>query len=217
MRWQHPKSGIIPPDQFIEPAEHTGLIRQVTSWVLKEALRQFKAWHLGDHEFSIAVNLSVRDLHDHQLVGQVKSLLSACGVKPANLRLEITEGKIMADPKHAMEIITRLTSKGISFSIDDFGIGYSSLSYLKRLPADEIKIDKSFVMHMTQDKDDAMIVHSTIELAHNLGLKVTAEGVEDQEALDRLASLGCDAAQGYFISKPISQEEITGWLTKQSS
>ncbi len=215
VRWQHPKSGIIPPDQFIEPAEHTGLIRQVTSWVLKEALRQFKTWHLGGLEFSIAVNLSVRDLHEHQLVDQVKSLLSACGVKPANLRLEITEGKIMADPRHAMEIITGLTSLGVSFSIDDFGIGYSSLSYLKRLPVDELKIDKSFVMNMIQDKDDAMIVRSTIELAHNLGLKVTAEGVDDQETLNKLASLNCDAAQGYFISRPISHEDLAVWLAGQ--
>lgn len=214
VRWRHPKSGIILPDQFIEPAEHTGLIRQVTSWVLKEALRQFKTWHLGGLEFSIAVNLSVRDLHEHKLVGQVKSLLSACGVKPANLRLEITESKIMADPRHAMEIITGLTSVGVSFSIDDFGTGYSSLSYLKRLPVDELKIDKSFVMNMIQDKDDAMIVRSTIELAHNLGLKVTAEGVEDQETMDRLASLNCDAAQGYFISRPIPDSEFTAWMRK---
>lgn len=212
VRWQHPKSGVIPPEQFISLAEHTGIIRQLTFWVLKEALRQFKGWHPGGLEMSIAVNLSVRDLHEYQLIGQIEGLLSTLGIEPARLRLEITESKIMTDPKRAMEIITSLTSMGIHFSIDDFGTGYSSLSYLKRLPADEIKIDKSFVMDMIQDKDDAMIVHSTIELAHNLGLKVTAEGVEDQETLERLALLHCDAAQGYFISRPISAPELKVWL-----
>lgn len=215
VRWQHPRLGIIPPGKFIDLAEHTGLIKQVTFWVLKEALRHSKGWYKAGLETSISVNLSVKSLQAPQLLDQIKGLLSTWGVAPNRLRLEITEGIIMTDPEYAIRIITQLTAMGILFSIDDFGTGYSSLGYLKRLPVDEIKIDKSFVINMMNDENDAMIVRSIIELSHNLSLKVTAEGVENKEIFDKLTSLGCDHAQGYFISHPISQAELIGWLNKE--
>lgn len=215
VRWQHPKLGIILPDQFIGLAEHTGLIRPLTFWVIAEALRQSKSWHNIGLEVSVAVNLSVKSLQAPQPLDQIKGLLSTWGIAPSRLRLEITESLIMADPERAMEIIDHLTKIGIRFSIDDFGTGYSSLNYLKKLPVDEIKIDKSFVMNMMTNESDSLIVHSIIELGHNLGIKITAEGVENRETLERLTLLGCDFAQGYFISKPISEAEIIAWLAGQ--
>ena len=212
VRWKHPKLGALTPDQFIAPAERAGLIKQLTLWVLKEALKESRRWDQAGVEISTAVNLSVRNLQSPQLLDQIKGLLSTWGVAPSRLRLEITESILMADPTHAMKVLTQLTSLGIRFSIDDFGTGYSSLGYLQRLPVDEIKIDKSFVMGMTTDKNKTIIVHSVIDLSHNLGLKVVAEGVESKEVMDRLVSFGCDAAQGYFISKPITGTEFTNWL-----
>lgn len=212
VRWKHPKLGVLTPDQFIAPAERAGLIKQLTLWVLKEALRESRRWDQAGVEISMAVNLSVRNLQSPQLLDQIKGLLSTWGVAPSRLRLEITESILMADPAHAMKILIQLTSLGIRFSIDDFGTGYSSLGYLQRLPVDEIKIDKSFVMGMTTDKNKTIIVHSVIDLSHNLGLKVVAEGVENKETIDKLVFLSCDAAQGYFISKPIPGTEFTNWL-----
>lgn len=213
-RWQHPKSGVIPPNDFIYLAERGGLIKELTLWVIKEAMRQSRSWHKGGIEVSLAVNISVRSLQNPQFLGKIKGLISTWGITPSSLRFEITESIIMQNPELAMEIITELSSMGIRFSIDDFGTGNSSLSYLQRLPVDEIKIDKSFVVNMDTDKNNAMIVRSVIELAHNLDLKVTAEGVESKEVMDKLISLGCDEAQGYYISRPIAQKEIAGWLRK---
>ena len=215
VRWQHPQRGTIPPDQFISLAEQTGSIKQLTLWVLKEALRQSRSWQKAGLEISVAVNLSVRSLQAPQLLDHIKGLLSTWGVVSSSLRLEITESIIMADPGLALEIITQLTAMGIRFSIDDFGTGYSSLSYLQRLPVDEIKIDKSFVMNMMADENSAAIVGSIIDLAHHLGLKVVAEGVENKDILDRLTSAGCDVAQGYLISRPISQADLVAWLENQ--
>ena len=215
VRWHHPNLGIILPDQFIALAEHTGFIKQITLWVLKEAIRQSLSWQEKGFKLDIAVNLSAKSFQDHQFQDQIRSLLYVWKLTPGILRFEITESTIMADPERAIGVMMRLNKLGINFSIDDFGTGYSSLNYLKRLPVDEIKIDKSFVINMTTDEDDAVIVRSVIELGHNLGVKITAEGVENQEALDKLAALGCDAAQGYFISYPISQEEITDWMLKK--
>lgn len=215
VRWRHPNLGIILPDQFIALAEHTGFIKQITLWVLKEAIRQSLSWQEKGFKLDIAVNLSAKNFQDHQFQDQIRSLLYVWKLTPGILRFEITESTIMEDPELAIGVMMRLNKLGINFSIDDFGTGYSSLNYLKRLPVDEIKIDKSFVINMTTDEDDAVIVRSVIELGHNLGVKITAEGVENQETLDRLTSLGCDAAQGYFISYPISQEEITDWLLKK--
>lgn len=212
VRWQHPSRGTVPPDQFIPLSEQGGLIKPLTLWVLKAALSQCHAWHQAGLKLSVAVNLSARNLQDPQLPDQVARLLQAYDLGPGWLHLEITESVIMADPTRAMEILNQLSKMEIHLSIDDFGTGYSSLGYLKKLPVDEIKIDKSFVKEMAVEKDDAMIVRSTIDLAHNLGLKVVAEGIETQEIYDRLVALGCDAAQGYYISRPVSPADLLGWL-----
>lgn len=212
IRWQHPQYGFIPPDQFIVPAEQTGLIEPLTQWVLNTALRQCKAWHQAGLSITVSVNLSARNLHHPQLPDQVTDLLQNYGIAASQLVVEITESAIMVDPVHAMETLKRLNKIGVRISIDDFGTGYSSLGYLKRLPVQEIKIDKSFVMDMGTDEDDTVLVISIINLAHNLGLKVVAEGVEKQEIWEQLAAFGCDAAQGYFWSRPLPPAELTRWL-----
>ncbi|MBI3596223.1 MAG: EAL domain-containing protein [Nitrospirae bacterium] len=214
VRWQHPEHGFIPPDQFIEPAERTGLIKPLTRWVFDTAQKQCLTWHRAGYEFTTSINLSARNLHDTQLPDELAGLLRECGGRPDRLQLEITETAIMADPARALEAITRLRAIGIRFSIDDFGTGYSSLGYLKKLPVDEIKIDRSFVINMAKDPSDVMIVRSTIDLAHNLGLKVVAEGVENKETYDRLGKLGCDAAQGYYMARPMPAENLTRWLAE---
>ena len=212
VRWQHPSRGIIPPDQFIPLSEQGGLIKPLTLWVLDAALMRCRAWRQAGLRLSVAANLSARNLLDPQLSDQIARLLQAHSLEPEWLHLEITESVIMADPARALEILNRLSKMGIRLAIDDFGTGYSSLGYLKKLPVDEIKIDKSFVKEMAVEADDAMIVRSTIDLAHNLGLKVVAEGVENQEILERLITLGCDAVQGYHISRPISPTDLVAWV-----
>lgn len=214
VRWQHPEYGFIPPDQFIGPAEQTGLIRPLTLWVFGAAQRQCAHCRRTGREMDMAMNISARNLHDLRLPDQIAELLQACDVPPGRFEMEITESAIMADPSRALEALTRLRGMGIRFSIDDFGTGYSSLAYLQKLPIDAIKIDKSFTMNMATSKDDAVIVKSTIDLAHDLGLQVVAEGVENQETLDRLTSLGCDAAQGYHISRPLPPAEMLRWLAE---
>ncbi len=209
VRWQHPRLGVVPPDQFISAAEKTGMIRQLTLWVLEEVLKQSRIWHHEGIEITISVNLSVRNLQAPRLTEQIAGLLSTWGVAPSRLRLEITESLIMFDPDRALEVLSALHREGIRFSIDDFGTGYSSLGYLKRLPVDEIKIDKSFVINMAEDENSAIIVRSVIDLAHNLGLQVVAEGVENKLVMDRLTSLACDSAQGYFIGRPSPVEGLT--------
>ncbi|TAK07351.1 MAG: EAL domain-containing protein [Candidatus Manganitrophaceae bacterium] len=211
VRWKHPELGIVPPDQFIPLAEQTGLIRPLTLWVLNAALAQCRTWRDEGQEIRVAVNLSTRNLQDPQLSEQVLNALRTHGVPPDFLELEITESILMADPPRAMEILSGLNEKGVRFSIDDFGVGYSSLGYLKRLPVSAIKIDRSFVKNMVTDEEDVTIVRSTIDLAHNLGRKVIAEGVETGEIRGRLASLGCDAAQGYFFSRPVPAANLLRW------
>lgn len=215
VRWQHPEYGFIPPDDFIAPAERTGLIKPLTLWVLHTALRQCRAWHQVEFPISMSVNLSARNLQDPEFSDQIAGLLENSGVAPTDLELEITESAIMSGPGHAMGILTRLRQMGIGLSIDDFGTGYSSLGHLKKLPVDEIKIDKSFVKDMVMDGDDAVIVRSTIDLAHHLGLKVVAEGVESREIFERLVELGCDAAQGYYMSRPLPADELAHWLSEK--
>jgi len=212
VRWQHPQHGFIPPDQFIAPAEQTGLIEPFTRWVLNTALRQCKDWHQAGLSLNVSVNLSARNLHNPQLPDQVADLLRNYSLAASQLVLEITESAIMIDPAHAMEILTRLSRLGAHLSIDDFGTGYSSLGYLKRLPVHEIKIDKSFVMDMGKNEDDTVLVLSIINLAHNLGLKVVAEGVENQLIRDQLTAFDCDAAQGYFWSRPLPPADLVKWL-----
>ncbi|HZQ28000.1 MAG TPA: EAL domain-containing protein [Acidimicrobiales bacterium] len=212
LRWRHPEYGFVPPDEFIPIAEHTGLIRPLTSWVLQEAVRQAAAWVTMGYDLSVAVNLSVRSLMDGALPEEVAGALRGADLAATSLILEITESTIMADPNRAIAILTRLADQGISLAIDDFGTGYSSLAYLKRLPVSEVKVDRSFVMNMANDQDDVVIVRSTVDLARNLGLRVVAEGVEDAEAWDHLRVLGCDAVQGYYLARPMPAADLTRWL-----
>jgi EAL domain-containing protein (putative c-di-GMP-specific phosphodiesterase class I) len=212
VRWQHPKRGFLPPDHFIAAAEQTGLIGPLTRWVLDKALKQCAALHQGGMLISVAVNLSARNLHDKQLPTEIADLLSRAGVAPAYLVLEITDTAVMDDPKFALEILHQLDKMGVTLAIDDFGTGYSSLAYLSKLPVDEIKIDKSFVLDMMDDKQAAVIVRSTIDLGHNLGLKVVAEGVETQQVWDTLTQWGCDTAQGFYMSKPLPADQLMQWL-----
>lgn len=212
VRWRHPQRGIVPPDQFIPLAEQTGLIRPLCLWVLNDALHQCALWKREGIGLHVAVNLSMRNLQDPRLPDTIIKLLERWNLEPTWLEVEITESALAADPERALEILTRLSDMGVRIAIDDFGTGYSSLAYLKRLPVDEIKIDKSFVLGMTMDENDATIVRSTIDLGHNLGLKVVAEGIEDQATWDLLAAWGCDFAQGYFLSRPLPAVDFSKWL-----
>ena len=214
LRWQHPEHGLIFPDDFIPLAEHTGLIRPLTLYVLNEALEQSHLWQQQGLTLNIAVNLSARNLLDAELPDDVARLLDTWHVDPSLLKLEITENTIMLDPPKALEVLTKLRDLGVGLSIDDFGTGYSSLSYLRKLPVDELKIDRSFVMSMTQSENDQQIVRSTIDLSRNLGLRVVAEGVETKEIWRDLAELGCDVAQGYYLTRPIPPQELVEWLAK---
>lgn len=212
IRWLHPERGIIAPDHFIPLAEQTGNIRAITRWVIDKALRQSAEWRNRGLELAVAVNVSARDLEEGDFPPMVAELLARHGVPAPALTLEITESVLMEYPEHALETIHRLDKLGVKLSIDDYGSGYSSLSYLKRLPVDELKIDKSFVMGMANDPDDAIIVRSTVDLGHNMGLQVVAEGVETGEVWAILHKMGCDLAQGYYMSKPLSATELEQWL-----
>jgi diguanylate cyclase (GGDEF)-like protein/PAS domain S-box-containing protein len=213
VRWRHPKRGMVPPDEFIGLAEQGGLIKPLTRWVLNEAMTQCQKWHREGQHLPVSVNISARNLHDPQLVEQVSSLLDEKDLGPRSLALEITESAVMADPPRAAEMLRQLQSKGVDLSVDDFGTGYSSLLYLTKLPVNELKIDKSFVLGMAARKqEDTVIVRSTNDLGHNLGLKVVAEGVEDQRVFDMLTDFGCDAAQGYFMAKPMASADLGAWL-----
>jgi diguanylate cyclase (GGDEF)-like protein len=217
VRWQHPQRGLLTPDAFVPIAQHTGLIRPLTFYVLDAALRQCRAWRDQGLELSVAVNLSMRNLLDSELPTNVGELLEKWGVDAGQLELEITEGTIMADPFRAMAVLRKLGDMGVRLAIDDFGTGYSSLAYLKRLSVNEIKIDRSFVMNMIKDENDAVIVRSTIDLGRNLGLKVVAEGVETEEIWSALHALGCDIAQGYYLTRPIPAERLTEWIATRAA
>jgi diguanylate cyclase (GGDEF)-like protein len=211
-RWHHPERGLLPPDEFIPLAERSNLLRPMTLYLLDSALRQANAWRSRGIEVSVSVNLSMQNLIDLRLPNDLARLLTSWRLPPGSLELEITESTIMADHRRAMTILTRLSKMGVALSVDDFGTGYSSLAYLQNLPVDFIKIDKSFCMSMGEDAGNATIVQSTIDLGHNLGLKVVAEGVETQEAYTTLAALGCDYAQGFYLSRPLAPEKATIWL-----
>ena len=208
VRWPHPTRGLLYPDEFITVAERTGLIRALTHHVLDASIRQAKAWSNRGTELEVSVNISGRDLLDASLPDFVVDLLERVGVEPRHLELEITEDTILADPLRAHAILTRLSELGVRLAIDDFGTGNSSLGYLKRLPVDVLKIDKSFVLNMENDEEDATIVRSTITLGHNLGLEVVAEGIETRGAWDALADFGCDVGQGFFIGRPEPAEAL---------
>lgn len=212
LRWHHPEMGFIPPNEFIPLVEMTELIHPMTLWVLENTISQAKRWQLQGYEFSAAANLSAQNLLGDFLVERLDRLLKKYQLPAHLLELEITESTIMVDPERALRVLNGIAQLGITLAIDDFGTGYSSLAYLKRLPVRTLKIDGSFVTAMLDDEQDEIIVHSTINLAHNLGLKVVAEGVEDEQVLERLRQQGCDQAQGYFIEKPQPAEKVDAWL-----
>ena len=211
VRWQHPQRGLVPPMQFIPFAEQTGFIRVLTLWVFEEAARHWLMLHDQGLHLKLSVNLSTRDLLDQDLPQKFDALLLKHRVPAEAFCLEITESAIMDDPQRALATLDRLSALGFKLSIDDFGTGYSSLAYLKKLPVDELKIDQSFVRSMETDADDAMIVRSTIDLAHNLGLVVVAEGVENAKAWDMLRALNCDQAQGYHMGRPMPATDFSNW------
>ena len=214
VRWQHRKHGLMLPDDFIPLAERTGLIQDLTIWVLKEALRQCALWHKAHLDIDISVNLSALCLLDPEFPEILTGLLASHDFPAKSLTMEITETSIMVDPERAMEILNRIHDMGVSISVDDFGSGYSSLAYLKKLPVSEIKIDKLFVIDMLEDENDATIVNATIQLGHNLGLTVVAEGVESKQTLEKLKEMGCDLLQGYFICRPAPAEDLMDWVQK---
>ena len=211
-RWSRIGDAITPPDVFIPILEQTGQIRSLTRWVLRQALCQCRDWRRAGHDIRMAVNLSARDLQDGNLANLVSNLLNEIDIPARFLELEITESAMMMDPLRSRETLLRLAAVGVGVTIDDFGTGYSSLAYLKRLPAKAIKIDKSFVIGMATDPNDAAIVQSSIDLAHNLGLKVVAEGVEAQESYELLKQYGCDSAQGFHIGRPLPAAAFQRWL-----
>jgi diguanylate cyclase (GGDEF)-like protein/PAS domain S-box-containing protein len=215
VRWGHPSHGLLPPDDFIPSAEQTNLIKPLTAWVLNEALGQVHAWSRAGIDIGVAVNLSARNLLDDELPDAVAQLLRTWQVDPDKLSLEITESSLIA--AEAEETLQRLHETGVRISVDDFGTGYSSLTYLKRLPVQEIKIDKSFVMDMATNWDGAAIVRSTIDLGHNLGLKVVAEGVEDERTAVLLREYGCDFIQGFHIGRPAAPGLLGPWLRARAS
>jgi predicted signal transduction protein with EAL and GGDEF domain len=208
VRWNHPTRGIIRPDDFIPLAENTGLITPITWFVVERSLQQVRLWQDAGLDLDVAVNLSVRHLTDMSLPDRIAVALERWGVAPSKLIIEVTESSVMTDPKRAAGVLQQLRRIGVAVAIDDYGTGHASLTYLKRLDIDELKIDRTFIMQLDQDSSDAIIVASTIELGHNLGLRIVAEGVESGSTLEWLRGLGCDTAQGYHISRPTTAEGV---------
>jgi len=211
-RWNHPEHGAVSPGEFIPLAEGVGLIGPLTLSVLDQALGQCAEWVKGGLDIKVSVNMSAQNLIDASFPEKVAALLLQQQLDPGRLILEVTESVFMLEPEHSLAMLDRLKLMGIGLSIDDFGTGYSSLAYLKRLPVGELKIDQGFVFDMLDDENDAMIVSSTVSLAHGLGLKVVAEGVESKAVWDNLAALDCDIIQGYYVAKPMPPEELVVWL-----
>jgi len=212
VRWQHPTLGMVPPDDFIHIAEQTGQIKALTRWVFTTALKQFKTWEKLGLNLNIAINISAENLKEadfHQFICQA---IMQAEVPAEKITLEITESAVVEDPQAAIQLLSQFQEHGMKLSIDDYGTGYSSLAQLKQLPVHELKIDKSFIQRLEHDEDDQIIVRSTIELAHNMGLHVVAEGIEDEYSLNWLSKHGCELAQGYFISRPKPAKELTTWL-----
>jgi diguanylate cyclase (GGDEF)-like protein/PAS domain S-box-containing protein len=214
LRWKHPQRGLIPPDEFIPYAEITDLIHPLTVWVIENSLIQSVEWSKQGLIHNISINLSARNLLGDSLPNQLALLFNTYGVEPSSIELEITESALMKEPESALRNLNRLHELGVQISIDDFGTGYSSLSYLRQMPIHKLKIDKTFVLDMASNHGDRVIVESTIDLAHNLGLKVVAEGVENKEALALLDDLGCDEAQGNYISRPHLADKLEDWILK---
>jgi len=215
-RWEHPTRGLLAPNEFIPVAEGTGLIVPLTLQVLRQALTQVAEWRNAGNDFTVAVNLSPRCLAEPDLTERVLGMLAEHEVPARCLELEITEETLANDPDRALKTLTALHAAGVQISIDDFGTGYSSMAYLRRLPVTELKVDRSFVMGMLHQADDEVLVRSLVELGHNLGLTVVAEGVEDQETLDALMQFGCDVAQGYHLGRPMPAEDFEQWLRRRA-
>jgi EAL domain-containing protein (putative c-di-GMP-specific phosphodiesterase class I) len=211
-RWHHPGRGLMMPNEFIPVAQETSLIKELTLHVINEVGRQWRAWADEGRRLPIAVNLSTRDLVDPGFPGEVATLLGKWRMPVTMLKFEVTESSVLDDPKRTEDVLERLGAMGLRFSVDDFGTGYFSLAHLKRLPIDEIKIDRSFVSAMSAHEEDEVIVRSTIDLGHNLGLSVVAEGVETRSVMERLVPFGCDVAQGYYLGRPMPAEELEIWL-----
>jgi EAL domain-containing protein (putative c-di-GMP-specific phosphodiesterase class I) len=211
VRWHHPQRGLISPLDFIEVAERTGLIKELTYRVLELGLRDLRHWSDEGRSLSLSLNVSVRSLLDRRFPIEVEKLLAEHGIDGRALTLELTESSLMVDPDLAKETMRHLAELGVSVAIDDFGTGYSSLAYLTDLPIGELKIDKSFVRAMSSDTRNAIVVRSTIELAHNLGLRTVAEGIEDAFTFERLRALGCELAQGFHMSKPLPAAGLLRW------
>ncbi|MGH2887393.1 MAG: putative bifunctional diguanylate cyclase/phosphodiesterase, partial [Solirubrobacteraceae bacterium] len=211
VRWHHPQRGLLGPLEFIEVAERTGVIKDLTYRVLDLGLRDLRSWTEQGRKLSLSLNISVRSLLDRRFPEEVADLLAEHGVDGHALTLELTESSLMVDPELAKRTMRQLAELGVSVAIDDFGTGYSSLAYLTDLPIGELKIDKSFVRAMSSDSRNAIVVRSTIELAHNLGLRTVAEGIEDAFTFERLRALGCELAQGFHMSKPLPANGLVRW------
>ncbi|GAB3848648.1 hypothetical protein GCM10029963_31840 [Micromonospora andamanensis] len=214
LRWRHPRRGMVDPEELIRVAEQSAVMRLLTRRVVDDVVEQLAKWSAAGLGLRAALNVSVRDLHTCDIADQIADRLARYGVAPERLQLEITEGALMADPRRVLTTITRLHRIGVGIALDDFGTGYSSLQHLRRLPLAEVKVDRSFVLGMAEDSDDAAIVRSTIELAKALGLRVVAEGVEDERTWRMLHAAGCDAAQGWFYARPMPAEELVAWLAR---
>ncbi len=215
LRWTHEEHGFIPPDEFIPLAEQTGLINEITSWVVEKAAEKLAKLNRDGYSLSVSVNISALNLREKEFPERVQRIIQTYGIIPDRMVLEVTETATMDDPEQALLALKRLKLTGVRLSIDDFGTGYSSLNYIKRLPVNEIKIDRSFVMEMDEDSDDIVIVKTTINMCHDLGYTVVAEGVEKESVLQQLSEMGCDVAQGYYLSRPLPFEELQDWLAHQ--
>ena len=212
VRWLHPEYGLVPPADFVPIAEASNVIHMLTSWVLDESVKQCAQWRSEGLNYSIAMNLSPRNLLDERIVDDIKDVLERYGVPGSCVEMEITESMIMSEPHRAQVVLDKISALGVRLAVDDFGTGYSSLAYLKKLPVQSLKIDMSFIQNMMTEEQDAIIVHSTIQLAHNLGLEVVAEGIETPEVMQRLTQLGCNFGQGYHIGRPMLPNALSEWF-----
>jgi len=216
LRWNHPEQGQLTPDQFIDLAEGTGIIKPLTQWVIKHAVEYCCGLQQQGYQLSVAVNISAHNLLEEDFVSQVKNTLEQYKFAPQNLILELVESAMIEDYDKTIGTLNQLKQHGIQLSIDDFGTGYSSLAYLKTLPVHELKIDRSFISGMLNSKDDRLIVEATLSIAHQLELKVVAEGIEDKPTMELLKKMGCDIAQGYLFSLPMESKKLTTWLAETS-
>jgi diguanylate cyclase (GGDEF)-like protein len=214
LRWHHPRRGLVNPEELTKVAEHSGVMRLLTRRVVEDVVEQLAMWAKAGVCLRAAVNVSVRDLHTPEIVDQIAELMARHGLPPSQLQLEITEGALMADPRRVLATIDRLDRLGVAIALDDFGTGYSSMQHLRRLPLSEVKVDRSFVLGMAGDADDAAIVRSVIELANGLGMRVVAEGVEDERTWRLLHAAGCHVAQGWFFAQPLPAAKLVDWVDR---